>query len=74
MDYFFIVSNLGHDLVMDVEGSNSAAETPVIVYGKKSGAQANQLWTKERVGDSTFKLVSKLGPEVQLAIDDVRMH
>ena len=66
-DYFFIASELGLDLVMDIEGSNTSPGTRVISYPKKSSAD-NQLWKKEHVGDTTFYLVSKLGPKVTIRV------
>jgi len=67
-DYFFIASELGQDLVMDIEGENTTPGTRVISYPKKSSGTDNQLWKKKHVGDTTFYLVSKLGPKITIRV------
>ena len=66
--YFFIASELGDDLVMDVQGKSKSPGTPINVYGKKSSGTENQLWRKEYVGDNTFRLVSKMGNDVKVTV------
>ena len=55
--YFQIVSEM-HGKVLDVNGSNKAAGTPVVVWNKPSGDQKvdNQLWYEDQTGVIRSKL------------------
>ena len=64
----YIVSKLGHDLVMDVRGSGTAPGTAVISYPKNNPTSDNQLWKKQAQPDGRFFLVSKLGDSIKLQI------
>lgn len=42
--FYFIKSNLGHNLVIDVQGGKTASGTPLDVWPQNSPVTANQLW------------------------------
>jgi len=48
--YYYIKSNLGHSLVVDVKGGGTASGTPLDAWPQNSPASANQLWKYEPVG------------------------
>lgn len=68
MSSFNIVSELGYDLVMDVKGGDTSANTFVISYQRHASNPNNQLWKDELLGDKTFKLIPKINEEMRLAI------
>ena len=41
---FFIASELGGNLVLDIKGGDTGAEAPLIVYPKKPHGNDNQQW------------------------------
>ena len=66
--WFFIMSKLGKNLVMDVAFCRTTSGTQVISYTKKNHPRPNQLWRKEHVGENAFYLVSKLHPSCKITI------
>ena len=66
--WFFIMSKLGNNLVMDVAFCRTTPGTQVISYTKKSPPRPNQLWRKEHCNNNTFYLVSKLHPSCKISI------
>ena len=56
-------------MVIDVEHSNPDPGTRILSYCKNDlDLVPNQLWMKQFVGEDTFYLVSKLGPDCKLTL------
>ena len=68
--WFFIMSKLGNNLVMDVAFCRTTPRTQVISYTKKNPPRPNQLWRNEHKKNdkNTFYLVSKLHPSCKITI------
>ena len=60
---FYIASELGSDLVMDVEGGSSIDGAAIIINKKTTPAANSQLWHKQPAGqgEADFYLVTQLG-------------
>ena len=70
--WFFIMSKLGNNLVMDVAYCRTTPGTQVISYTKKNPPRPNQLWGKEYDGN-TFYLVSKLHSSCRIAVKVINL-
>ena len=71
--WFFIMSKLGNNLVMDVAYCRTTPGTQVISYTKKNHYRPNQLWRKENAGENTFYLVSKLDSSCKITIKVINL-
>ena len=69
--YFFIGSKLGDNCVMDVYKARKDDGTRVIFFPRWASSKDNQLWKKDIVDDTTFYLVSKLGPRLAIQVRNV---
>lgn len=75
-DWFFIMSELDNNLVMDVAFCRTTSGTQVISYTRKNPPRPNQLWRKEHVGENTFYLVSQLhsGRRITIKVINLCSH
>ena len=72
--WFFIMSKLGNNLVMDVAYCRTTPGTQVISYTKKNPPRPNQLWRKEYIPNgNTFYLVSKLHFSCRIAVKVINL-